>query len=922
VSSWAPWADPALALANPDRIAAVATGRVTDPAVTDALDRLARAVAQVFNAPVALVSLVGPDHAYFAGATGLPEPVATTRAVPLSHSFCQYVVAGGAPLVVRDTRAYPTLRANGATRDHGLVAYLGVPLRAPDGSVLGSVCALDRVPRAWTNADVALLADLAATAEVALRFGAEVGRHARTTDALQAHAAQHAALLDALPLIVYQAAPEPPYAPVYVSRHIEALGYTRDEWMTTPDLWIRLLHPDDRDRVLRDAERALATGDTVTYDYRMVARDGTVRWMHDRSDFVRDAHGRPTVWQGILLDRTAERAAEEALREREALLSLIYHHTSNLLFLVAVAANAHDALDATAFRCASVNRPYLEMTGLSEDAVVGRLVADLLPAESVPFVLDRYRAAVTGGVPLEYEETHDLPRGRLVFETTLVPIHDAVGRCTHLVGVASDVTGRREAAAALWRQAHHDALTGLANRTLFRERLTRALARTAGDATARVAVLFLDLDDFKDVNDSLGHAVGDELLVAAAARLLNATRGCDTVARLGGDEFAVLIEHVTHERDVLTVADRVTAAFRTPFPVGARGPGDDGPSRSDVQCGASVGIACAHVGDDPDAVLRNADLAMYHAKASGKGRHAEFAPAMHATAADRLALAADLRHAVTRHELRVEFQPIVDLATAHVVGAEALLRWAHPARGLVSPAEFIPLAETTGSIVGLGRWVLRTACREAAAWAAVAGDAAPGVPPYVSVNLSGRQLDDPGLVDDVVAALAASGLAPRALLLELTETALMRDAERALTSLHRLKTLGVRLAIDDFGTGYSSLAYLQRFPVDVLKLDRAFVSGIARSASDAALARAVVALGASLQLETVAEGIETPEQRDHLRALGCRLGQGFLFARPMDAAALRARLGTRGTTTSLDRSATAQPLREARSVRTRPVAPA
>ena len=445
---------------------------------------------------------------------------------------------------------------------------------------------------------------------------------------------------------------------------------------------------------------------------------------------------------------------------------------------------------------------------------------------------------------------------------------------------------------ALGQQALRDSLTGLANRALFRDRVEHALARLAREgppaagAGGQVAVLFLDLDNFKSVNDSFGHHAGDCLLRAVSTRLLNATRGCDTVARFGGDEFAVLIENARGAADAQAVSERIVAAMRAPVPLSSA------PDGSTARVGVSVGIAFATPGLDADALLRHADAAMYQAKADGKGRHSVFDPALVAAAADRLDLERDLADALVDGaspggQFALLYQPIVTLATGAIVSAEALVRWRHPTRGLVGPVQFIPLAEASGLIVALGRWVLEEACRTAAAWPA----AADGAPLGVTVNVSARQLLHAALPRHVADALAASGLAPARLTLEITEGVLMQDTDATLATLHTLKALGVRLAVDDFGTGYSSLRYLQRFPVDVLKIDKSFVDGLARGPQDAALARTIVALGELLELRTVAEGVEHAPQRDQLIAMGCELGQGYLFSRPVDDAALRGLLG-------------------------------
>jgi diguanylate cyclase (GGDEF)-like protein len=423
-------------------------------------------------------------------------------------------------------------------------------------------------------------------------------------------------------------------------------------------------------------------------------------------------------------------------------------------------------------------------------------------------------------------------------------------------------------------QALHDALTGLPNRALFTDRLQHALiqGRRRGSSCG---VLFLDLDRFKTVNDSLGHAAGDELLVAVARRIDDSLRSADTSARLGGDEFAVLLEDLSGAEEAVIVAQRVIEALRAPVHVQGR----------EVYVSASMGIACGRHGAAE--LLRQADVAMYRAKALGKGRHAIYEESMQAEVVQRLELEGELLRAIERDEIDVYYQPVIALDGQTLAGFEALARWHHPTRGLVPPPHFIPLAEDNGSIVALGRHVLRTACAQARRWL----DEFPSDEPRImSVNLSGRQLEDPNIVADVAAALADSALPPSALVLEITETVLMHDTEATISRLAALKALGVRLAVDDFGTGYSSLRYLRRFPIDILKMAKPFVDGLAEVDDDEgrALARAIVDLASSLKLACIAEGIEAGSQATMLHELGCGLGQGFHFARPMPPGDLEA----------------------------------
>jgi len=437
-----------------------------------------------------------------------------------------------------------------------------------------------------------------------------------------------------------------------------------------------------------------------------------------------------------------------------------------------------------------------------------------------------------------------------------------------------DITIRKHMEQELSHQAFHDTLTGLANRALFRDRIEHALQRTArtGDETA---VLYIDLDGFKTINDSLGHDTGDAVLSAIGARLVNAVRDEDTVARLGGDEFGVLIEPGEDlAARAATVAERILASLTDPVEVAG----------TQLTVGASIGVAIGH--GDSEAMLRNADVAMYQAKATGKRRWVIFDDGMREAAVERLRLDTDLHGVVDRDELELHYQPIVELATGHLTGFEALLRWNHPTLGMVAPDRFIAIAEDNGTIVTIGAWVVATACRTAKEWQDRRQDPTPLT---MSINMSSRQLAGHGVVDMVRTALADSGVPPGAIVLELTESYLIRDPDTAAARLHELRDLGVRLAIDDFGTGYSSLGYLRQFPVDILKIDRSFVHALTLDDAVPGLIRAVLDLCRSLDLDAVAEGIEQPHQLDQLINEQCRLGQGFLFDRPLtrdDAAAL------------------------------------
>jgi len=435
-----------------------------------------------------------------------------------------------------------------------------------------------------------------------------------------------------------------------------------------------------------------------------------------------------------------------------------------------------------------------------------------------------------------------------------------------------DITERKELEDQLAYQAFHDSLTGLANRALFRDRVDHALARMRRQQRP-IAVLLLDIDGFKNVNDSLGHAFGDAFLQAVAARILGLLRPSDTAARLGGDEFAILLEDLVGPGGAALVADRVLEALRTPLFVGGK----------EVVAPASVGITIAESNSsDADDLLRNADVAMYTAKSRGRDRCELFKPSMHEAMLERLDIEADLRRSVERQEFVLHYQPTVNLTSGRLSGVEALVRWDCASRGLVAPGVFIPVAEETGLIVLLGAWVLEQACLQAVEWDAEFG---PGNLDAMSVNLSARQLQDDELVPTVARILASTGMEAHRVVLEITESTVMSDPEAMVARLHELKALGVRLAIDDFGTGYSSMSYLCNLPIDILKIDRSFVHGVRSEPQKTGIVRTIVELGRILNLQTVAEGIELEEELDELRSLQCDFGQGFWFAPPLPAAA-------------------------------------
>jgi len=568
--------------------------------------------------------------------------------------------------------------------------------------------------------------------------------------------------------------------------------------------------------------------------------------------------------QSVILRDDAQVRQRQAVDLVEARFASLIRNASDVIMIV-------DADGRIEYASPAVQRRF----ALRQDDLVGRKLSEIWrDADRERLAACLAEVTATQGVSIGPVE---LSVGTASKRVTLECVGSNLLDDPAVAGLAlnlRDVTERKALEDQLRQLAFHDPLTLLANRSLFRNRVEHALA-LARRLHQRIAVLMIDLDNFKNVNDSLGHDVGDRLLQTAAQRLMKCTRSADTVARLGGDEFAVLLEGISDPGQAEQIAAAVTNAFKLPLQI-------DG---NDMLVTTSIGVALSERGDDTEHILRNADIAMYNAKSAGKGRHVVFHAHMQEQLRERVRLEDDLNRAFTQNEFFLEFQPIVDLKTAELLGVEALVRWQHPEQGRLLPGQFIPTAEETGQIVALGRWVLLDACCRVQNWRQTI---AAGSGLRVAVNISGRHMQQADLVSDVRHALEVSGLEPESLLIELTESTMMQNSESNLRRLRDLKALGVRLAIDDFGTGYSSLSYLHRFPIDILKIDRSFVSRLTESSEGPKLARAVVTLGETLGLETVAEGVETEEQVTHLLQLGCVAAQGFLFSRPVSLEAISA----------------------------------
>jgi diguanylate cyclase (GGDEF)-like protein/PAS domain S-box-containing protein len=615
-----------------------------------------------------------------------------------------------------------------------------------------------------------------------------------------------------------------------------------------------LVHPDDRDRLVAALDSPTrGPGPQAPLEFRVQHHDG--HWV-TLDATLDDLRSDPAV-EGIVLacrDISDRQRTDGEIGDARETLRSVFDHAPNGLALLSVDG-----------RLRRVNRALTQMVGRADDQLLGAPALALTHPDDREAVQVRLRRLATGDeTSARIEQRFLHADGRPVWvAATISLVRGSHQAPLELVAQIEDLTERRASGARLAHQAVHDPLTGLPNRPRFVEVLHQALAGQA--PPGRVAVLFVDLDHFKVVNDSLGHAAGDRLLVAVADRLRTAIRPGDTLARFGGDEFTILCAGVPGETTALELAARVTSAVTSPVAL----------AEGEVFVSASVGIALS-TGDleTPETLLRNADAAMHRAKEQGRARSELYDVHAHDRTIQNLRTGNDLHHALERGELRMHYQPIISLETGHISGFEALLRWEHPERGLVGPDEFISLAEETGLVVPIGSWALEDACRQAAAWHAQ------GAPITISVNLSPRQLAEPSLPATVAAVLRQVQINPDAVWLEITESTLMRDAESAVSALRALRGLGVHLSVDDFGTGYSSMSYLKRFPVEALKVDRSFVDGLGREPEDSAICTAVVSLAHALGLRAVAEGVETPEQLAELRTLGCEMGQGYLFGRP------------------------------------------
>ena len=848
----------------------------------DAVCRLARTL---FNVPIAVISFVAEEHQWFKAKCGLSVD-STSRDV----AFCDQTIRSDAAFVIEDASTDSRFADNPLVMGAPHIRfYAGVPLSLRPGVRLGTLCIIDTLPRSFGAEDEQQLRDLSDIVVAHLRLHqahrrAKVTARASAAELVQRRAVErllvereaHLRTAEEARIMAEAAACLGHWRIHFAERTVTwsngiARIYGRNANLETLplDAHLDFYHPDDRESVRARVEALITEADDPSpggyaHCSRVLRPDGTVRHVRVNGAIERDAASRIVALHGVCIDMTDLICSEQELRT-----------TADLLRLAQDAAGAGVWEWDIGARTVCLSSASARLHGLDApgpDADASRLLSlDAWTAHVVPEDRSRLWSEVKAAVmALGSHTTEFRVRGpdnsgphRWLQSYGRIVLDESTGRPTRMVGLHIDVTQRKQAEQQIAHLATHDPLTGLPNRLLFHDRLDQELARAKRHGGI-FGVLACDLDRFKAVNDALGHPAGDKLLRTVADRLASVTGETDTIARLGGDEFAIILSGLDGPQSASLVAQRVIKAVGVAVAI-------DGETAS---VGVSVGIALGTAEcSDADSLFKNADTALYRAKASGRNTFSFYEPGMDAAIAKQNRLERDLREAVRTGGLALHYQPIVRLADGEVSGFEALLRWSHPERGLISPADFIPLAEETGLIVPIGEWVLRTACWEAVGWP---GDL------RVAVNVSGVQFQRQGLEQSVIGALAASGLAPERLELEITESVLMEDSEATIACLRRLRTLGVRIALDDFGTGYSSLSYLRQFSFDKIKVDRSFIRDIA-DPDTAALVRAIVDIGSRRGATITAEGVELADQLAGVRREGCSEVQGYIFSKPLPA---------------------------------------
>lgn len=817
--------------------------RLLEDGPEEVFDRLTRLASMALHAPVAVLALISNARLLLKSGMGMPDPWATRAETPLPHAMFRHALATSKPFVVSDIRQHPLTRDMEFGPGRERAGYCGVPIIVAERRVVGVLAVISAEPRDWTDAEVTFLQDLAGSAagEIQVRLeGVEVSEPERPDPGIAAFGA----VTDAVFLLDNDWRFTLVNARAERVLHRDAIELAGISFLDAfPGVVHTVFH--------QEFVRALAEQCAVELEERCACLDA---WLEVRAY----PHREGLAVQ--LRDVTARRNAEDALRQSEARYRAVFSESPDPIFFAAT--------DGSFAEC---NRAFLEIFGYTRERLFRMRLEDLFVEDGE---LVAFRQALDeAGFVREFEcVLRNRENARVACTLTVHARRSAAGDPIGWHGEIHDHTLRRTNEQALLHGVFHDPLTGLPNRALFMERLERIIVQSHRKPEHRFAVMFVDLDKFKAVNDTLGHAAGDDLLISAARRLESCVRQEDTVARMGGDEFAILLDDVTDVRDATRIADRINLELALPFQVGRR----------EVACSASIGIAFNSAGyRAADQVLQDADAAMYRAKAGGRARYEVFDTDMHRRALAQLRLEEELRNAVERGEFRVVYQPVVVLESGAISGVEALVRWAHPERGLLAPADFIETAEQTGLVTDIGWFVMREACRQARQWL-VHLESGATADFHVSVNIATRQFQESDFVARLDRLLAEVGLEPERLRLELTETTIMED--RSVSSLHldMLRERGVAICLDDFGTGASSIQFLQGLPLSSMKIDRSLVRDAEVDDAARGVVRTIIAVGRSLSVDAIAEGVETLEQLSVLRSLGAAHAQGWLFSEPLD----------------------------------------
>ncbi|TVQ58158.1 MAG: EAL domain-containing protein [Spirulina sp. DLM2.Bin59] len=766
-------------------------------------------------------------------------------------SHAGYTLAMNQPVIVTNLPAETRFGGTPLLHNHKIVAGVNVLIAGKtDGDPFGVLGVHTQSHRSFTEHDIHFLQAVAHVLATAIARQ-QADEQLKLLE--RAIAASHNG-------VVLTDATQPDNPVIYVNPAFEAItGYTAAEIIGRN---CRILQGHEtQPQALATIRAAMAEVRECHVTLRNYRKDRTPFWSQLFIAPVFNDQGQLTNFVGVQHDITQRYQTELALQTSEAQYRRIVETAAEGIWML-------DDQNRTNF----VNAQMAEMLGYTPEEMRGKSLFDFIDPVTRPLVEEKLAKRRRGE-----EERHDFCFRRRNGQTlwaliSTSPLFNEAGEYLGALGMLTDITDRKQAEAQLEHFAFYDALTDLPNRAYFFDRLQESINSYQSNVMNPFAVLFLDLDGFKTVNDGLGHTVGDHLLMAIAQRLRSCLAPDQLLARLGGDEFTVLIPHVREEREAIAIAQRIHDAFLRPFTI----------DQHTIFSNVSIGIACAHPNyHHPEELLRDADTAMYQAKADGKGHYAVFNYAMHSSALERLQLETNLRWAIEHSQFQLYYQPIIHLATGKLSGFEALIRWHHPEKGWISPSQFIPVAEETRLILDIGAWVIAEACHQLQAWQQQWG---PDLQLTMNINLSAKQFAQPELLTQIDAMLHRTHIDPHALKFEITESAIMGHAQAAQETLQALKSRGIQLSIDDFGTGYSSLSYLHHFPVDTLKIDRSFLKSMQIQGGEAEIIKTIIALAHNLGMNVVAEGVETAAQIHYLRALGCEFGQGYFFARPLPAA--------------------------------------